>query len=199
MDHLAVPYGGELVKLIVDTEYGVSLKDEARELAAWTLQTRQLVDLELLLSGAFSPLKGFMCQEEYESVCGSMRLEKGLFWPIPIVLDVDEGFAKKIKPNMSMALCDQEGLALAVLMVEDIWKPNLQVEASSVFGTSNTEHQEVHDFLKNTFPFYIGGKIKGIQYPVHYDFINLRQGPAEIRANFERVGWKKIIASKMGA
>lgn len=194
MNHLAVPYGGELVKLIADAENGVRLKDEARGLAAWTLQTRQLVELELLLSGAFSPLKGFMCQEEYESVCGSMRLGDGLFWPIPVALDVDEGFAKRIKPDTSIALCDQEGLALAVLRVEDIWKPNLQVEASSVFGISNTEHQGIHDFYINTFPFYIGGKIEGIQYPVHYDFINLRRGPAEIRANFERIGWRKIIA-----
>ena len=96
-----------------------------------TLTPRQLCDLELLLSGGFSPLRGFMNRADYESVCNDMRLASGLLWPMPITLDVTEDFAKSLKPGSSkIALRDPEGVMLAALHVEEVWQPDRKAEAN---------------------------------------------------------------------
>ncbi len=92
------------------------LKSQSREWPSWDLTGRQLCDLELLLSGGFSPLRGFMTKADYEGVCKNMRLASGVLWPMPITLDVTEEFAKKLTPGTSkIALRDPEGVMLAVL------------------------------------------------------------------------------------
>ena len=92
--HLIPPHGGELVDLIAQPETVNKLKSHSREWPSWDLSARQLCDLELLLSGGFSPLRGFMNRADYESVCHNMKLASGLLWPMPITLDVSEEFAK---------------------------------------------------------------------------------------------------------
>ncbi len=122
--HLVPAHGGELIDLYANAERRAELKARARDFPSWDLTPRQICDLELLLSGAFSPLCGFMTKAEYESVCHHMRLTTGLLWPIPIVLDVSETFAKSLKREISkIALRDGEGVMLAVLHVEDVWYP----------------------------------------------------------------------------
>ena len=81
--HLIAPHGGELVNLIVQPEAASELKQNSREWPSWDLTARQLCDLELLTSGGFSPLRGFMTRSDYENVCASMRLASGIFWPMP--------------------------------------------------------------------------------------------------------------------
>ena len=123
--HLIPPHGGELVDLIAQPETVNELKASSREWPSWDLTARQLCDLELLLSGGFSPLRGFMNRADYEGVCHNMKLASGLLWPMPITLDVTEEFAKSLKPGSSkVALRDPEGVMLAVLHVEDVWQPD---------------------------------------------------------------------------
>jgi len=94
-------------------------------MASWDLTARQLCDLELLATGGFSPLRGFMTRADYEGVCHDMRLASGALWPMPITLDVTEEFAKKLTPGTSkVALRDPEGVMLGVLHVEDVWQPD---------------------------------------------------------------------------
>src|SRR5205823_12122029 len=116
--HLPVAHGGELVDLYVGPERRAEIKFESRGLPSWDLTARQLCDLELLMNGGFSPLRGFMSKADYESVRDKMKLSSGLLWPMPITLDVTEDFAKTLKPGSSkIALRDPEGVMLAVLNV----------------------------------------------------------------------------------
>jgi len=101
-DHFNRPYGGELVDLIVSPERASNLQAEARYWPSWDLSARQLCDVELLLNGAFSPLRGFLSRGDYESVCSRMRLANGLIWPIPVMLDVSDEFAQSLSPGIAI-------------------------------------------------------------------------------------------------
>jgi sulfate adenylyltransferase len=193
--HLIPPHGGELVDLIAQPERGSELKAHSREWPSWDLTARQICDLELLMSGGFSPLRGFMTRPDHEGVCHNMRLASGILWPVPITLDVTEEFAKPLKPGSSkVALRDPEGVMLAVLHVEDVWQPDKKAEAREVFKTTSAAHPGVDYLLNKAHPWYVGGRVEGVQAPAHYDFRNLRLTPAELRAEFARLGWRRIVA-----
>ncbi|HKN70173.1 MAG TPA: hypothetical protein VJX30_04020, partial [Terriglobales bacterium] len=134
--HLIAPHGGELVQLQVPEARAAELKAHSKDWPSWDLTARQLCDLELLMSGGFSPLRGFMNRADYEGVCHNMRLGSGTLWPMPITLDVTEEFAKKLTAGSSkIALRDPEGVMLAVLSVEDVWQPDRKAEAQAVFNS----------------------------------------------------------------
>ncbi len=193
--HLIPPHGGELVDLIAQPETVNYLKASSREWPSWDLNARQLCDLELLLSGGFSPLRGFMNRADYEGVCHSMKLACGLLWPMPITLDISEEFAKTLKPGSSkVALRDPEGVMLAVLHVEDVWKPDRSAEAKAVFNSISKAHPGADYTVNKANPWYVGGRLEGTQAPAHYDFRSLRLTPAELRAEFARLGWRRIVA-----
>jgi sulfate adenylyltransferase len=116
-----------------------------------------------LLSGGFSPLRGFTTRADYDGVCHNMRLSSGVLWPMPITLDVTDEFAKKLQPGSSkIALRDPEGVMLAVLNVEEVWQPDRKAEAKSVFGTTRTAHPGVNYLLNQANPWYVGGKLEGL-------------------------------------
>src|SRR3989441_11937258 len=167
-DHLIATHGGDLVDLIVPKERAVELKGESRDWPSWDLSARQLCDLELLLTGGFSPLRGFMSRADYEGVCCKMRLADGTMWPIPITLDASEEFARSTGPGETIALRDPEGVMLAVLHVAEVWKPDRLAEAEAVYGTITTEQPGVEDLLNRTHPWYIGGPLGGVPLASHY-------------------------------
>ena len=193
-DHLNPPYGGELVNLIAAQERASELQAESREWPSWDLTPRQLCDLELLLNGGFSPLRGFMSRADYESTCARMRLADGRIWPVPIVLDVPDEFARTIGTGSSIALRDPEGVMLAALHVEELWQPDRHDEAAAVYSTTIPLHPGVDYLLNQTNPWYVAGQLEGIQCPSHYDFRALRLSPSELRAEFARLGWRRIVA-----
>jgi sulfate adenylyltransferase len=192
--HLIPPHGGELVQLIATPERAAVLRAESRDWPSWDLSLRQICDLELLLSGGFSPLRGFMDRRDHESVCGSMRLRDGALWSIPITLDVPEATAKALGPGARLALRDPEGVMLAALQVDEVWQPDRKAEAEAVYGTTSRDHPGVAYLLDRTNAFYVGGRLEGLQLPAHYDFRSLRETPAELRAEFARLGWRKVVA-----
>jgi sulfate adenylyltransferase len=193
--HIVAPHGGELADLIATPERIAELKAHSREWPSWDLTPRQTCDLELLISGGFSPLRGFMTPADYEGVCHNMRLSSGVLWPMPITLDVKEDFAKSLTPGSSkVALRDAEGVMLAVLHVEAVWQPDRKAEAQSVFGTTSAVHPGVDYLLNKGNPWYVGGRLEGVQAPSHYDFRTLRLTPAELRAEFARLGWRRVVA-----
>jgi sulfate adenylyltransferase len=194
MAELNTPHGGTLVDLIATDERATALKAASRDWPSWDLTPRQICDLELLLNGGFSPLTGFMNKGDYESVCASMRLRNGTLWSMPITLDVPEELAGKLAQGSSLALRDPEGVMLAVLQVEDVWRPDREKEAQDVFGTTSKEHPGVAYLLDKSHPYYVGGRLEGLRLPSHYDFPALRLTPAELRAEFARLGWKRIVA-----
>src|SRR5580704_8420999 len=193
-NHLNLPHGGELVNLVVPQGRAAELQSHSKDWPSWDLTARQLCDLELLLNGGFSPLRSFLSRKVYESVCSKMRLADGTIWPIPVVLDIPEAFAQTIAPGKTIALRDPEGVMLAALHVEEIWQPDRTAEAVAVYGTADTSHPGSDYLLNRTHPFYVSGKLEGIQLPSHYDFNALRPTPAELRAEFSNMGWNRIVA-----
>ena len=193
-DALAAPHGGALVNLLVDGPRAVELKTAARDWPSWDLTPRQLCDLELLLNGGFSPLQGFLGRRDYESVCEGMRLQDGRLWPIPVTLDVPGEVAERLQRGQVLALRDPEGVLLAILHVEEAWRPDRRAEAEEVFGTTNGAHPGVDHLLERTHPWYVGGRLEGLQLPAHYDFRPLRLTPSALRHEFRRLGWRKVVA-----
>jgi sulfate adenylyltransferase len=182
------------VDLMVDPERRAELKAASVSWPSWDLTPRQLCDLELLLSGGFSPLRGFLGRADWESVCEAMRLRDGTLWPIPITLDVPESLARTLREGASLALRDPEGLLLAALHVEDVFQPDLRRECGAVYGSTDRTHPGVNQVLEHDRPWCVGGTLEGLQAPAHYDFRSLRLTPAEVRAEFERLGWRQVIA-----
>jgi sulfate adenylyltransferase len=193
-DHLNPPHGGELINLLATPERAFELKSESRDWPSWDLTARQFCDLELLLSGGFSPLRGFMSRADYEGTCCNMRLANGLLWPIPVTLDVTEEFARSLGTGSTVALRDPEGMMLAALHVQDVWQPDRHAEAEMVFKTTSTAHPGAAHLLQKSHPWYVGGRLEGVHPPTHYDFRSLRLTPAELRAEFLRLGWRRVVA-----
>jgi len=191
---LNTPHGGMLIDLLVGSARAGELREASRAWLSWALTSRQLCDLELLLNGGFSPLQGFMTRADYESVCTSMRLADGTLWPIPLTLDIPEELAQRLKLGDMLALRDSEGVMLAALHVEEVWRPDLLTEAETIYGTPDQEHPGVAYLLQRTNPYYVAGRIEGIQLPAHYDFRPFRLSPAELRAKFARLGWQRVVA-----
>ncbi len=192
---LIEPHGGTLQNLIAEKGRSNELRTEAKGLPDWTLTPRQLCDLELLLNGAFSPLDGFLARTDYESVLANMRLADGTLWPIPINLDVTPQRADALDAGRTiLALRDPEGVMLAALHVEEIWEPDLEVEARRVYGTTDPNHPGVRYLLEQQNRVYVGGRVEGVQDPLHHDFKELRITPAELRREFQRSGWRKVVA-----
>jgi sulfate adenylyltransferase len=188
------PHGGELKDLYLPEGKADLEKEKAKDYKSWDLTARQLCDLDLLMNGAFSPLEGFLGEQDYESVCNDLRLADGLLWPIPVTLDVSEAFAAELKKGTTIALRDAEGVLIATLDVADIWRPDLDSEALRVYGTNDDLHPAI-SFLKNkSNPVYIGGRIHGVEPPTYYDFKLLRDTPSELRGRFRKMGWRKIVA-----
>ena len=193
--YLIAPHGGELVQLMTEPVRAADVKAHSREWPSWDLTSRQLCDLELLLNGGFSALRGFMSRADYESVCHNMRLADGTLWPMPITLDVTHEFAIKLRPGSSkIALRDAEGVMLAVLHVNDVWQPDRKAEARAVFNTTSTAHPGVDYLLNNSNVWYVGGMLEGLQLPAHHEFRILRLTPADLRAEFSLLGWERVVA-----
>ncbi len=188
------PYGGELVDLLATPERAAELQQQSRDWPSWDLTARQLCDLGLLMSGGFSPLRGFMARADFEGVCTKMRLSDGTLWPIPITLDVTIEFASRIKPGSTIALRDPEGVMLAALHVDELWEPDREAEVKSVYGTTSLAHPGAAYVLKQSHPWYVGGRIEGLQLPHYYDFPVLRLTPAQLRDELAQAGWNKVVA-----
>jgi hypothetical protein len=125
-------------ELYVSYESAQKLKADAGDLISHDLTPRQICDLELLMNGGFNPLKGFLSQDDYNSVVDTMRLADGTLWPMPITLDVAEDYAESLEIGQDIALRDQEGVNLATMTVTDRWTPDKAHEAKQVFGADDS-------------------------------------------------------------
>lgn len=191
---MSAPNLAPVPELFVSAESASKLKSDAGNLPSWDLTPRQVCDLELLMNGGFHPLKGFMTEADYDGVVTDMRLASGQLWPMPITLDVSEAFAAGVEPGQDIALRDAEGVLLAILSVTDKWTPDKSREAVEVFGADDIAHPSVNYLHHKAHRVYLGGPIKGIQAPVHYDFRGRRNTPNELRTFFRKLGWQRIVA-----
>jgi sulfate adenylyltransferase len=188
------PHGGELRVLYLTESGAEHEKTAAADYPSWNLTDRQLCDIELLLNGAFSPLDGFLSRAAYDGVLAKMRLPSGLIWPIPVTLDVTREFAAGLKEGDRIALRDAEGVLIATMELSDIWEPDKTLEARQVFGTEDVHHPGVYFLQHRAGPMYLGGRLRGVEPPMHYDFKILRDSPSELRGRFRKLGWRKVVA-----
>ena len=169
-------------------------KIESNNYKSWVLTDRQICDLELIMDGSFNPLIGFLNEDDYNSVLDNMTLADGSIWPIPINLDVDDAFMEAISHDTSITLRDKEGFAIAILDIESKWKPDKEKEALTIYNTTNSEHPGVNYILNQSYNWYVGGKIRNIQNPKHYDYANLRLTPAKVKEKISEMGWDRVVA-----
>ncbi|CAO3658305.1 unnamed protein product [Umbelopsis ramanniana] len=192
------PHGGVLKDLYLrDAEKHDTLLAEAEQLPSLELDDRQLCDLELILNGGFSPLEGFLNQKDYDGVVENMRLADGLLWSIPINLDVSQEQISEIgiKAGARIALRDpRDDQALAILTVDDVYRPDKAKEAINVFGADDDAHPAVKYLHTIAKEFYVGGKLEALQPPSHYDYVSNRFTPSELRAHFKKLQWTRVVA-----
>ncbi|WDA12212.1 bifunctional sulfate adenylyltransferase/adenylylsulfate kinase [Paracoccus marcusii] len=191
---MTLPKHAPIPELYVSEASAAALKDDAGRMPSWDLTPRQICDLELLMNGGFNPLKGFQTQADYDGVVSDMRLTSGALWPMPITLDVSEKFAEGLEPGTDIALRDQEGVILAIMSLTDKWVPNKALEAEKVFGADDLAHPAVNYLHNVAGPVYLGGPVKGLQAPTHYDFRARRNTPNELRTMFKKLGWSRVVA-----
>nr|WP_319490539.1 bifunctional sulfate adenylyltransferase/adenylylsulfate kinase [uncultured Desulfobacter sp.] len=182
-----------LVNLLVDQERHATLKQLLSSLPDITLNLRQICDFELLTTGVFSPLKGFMTQEAYESVLDRMRLPSGEIWPVPICLDVPRDLSERFEVGQSAVLRDPEGFPLGIMAIEDIWQADREKEAMAVYGTTDMNHDEVARLQGGQDRYYVGGSIEALNLPIHSDFKQIRNTPLEVQQQFCKLGWKRVV------
>ena len=185
------PYAGPLTDLIVGDARASEMKATAKDVASLTLDERGLCDLELLAVGGFSPLNSFLGKADYDRVVAEMRLADGTLWPLPVTLPVTPG--EGIAEGKPLALRDVYGNLLAFLHVEEIYAYDKANEAQHAYGSLDAKHPAVAH-LNRQPGHYASGRLEVIRVPPHYDFVELRRTPAELRAHFDSLGWSKIVA-----
>ncbi|MFI5400252.1 MAG: bifunctional sulfate adenylyltransferase/adenylylsulfate kinase [SAR324 cluster bacterium] len=193
-DGLPPPHGGALTHLLVASDEANRLRDRSRDWPSIDLTPRQICDLELLLNGGFSPLTGFLGRKDHESVVSSLRLAGGVLWPMPITLTVPKPVAERLETGTPVGLRDPDGTLLAVLDVQDLWQTDWRREAREVFGTLDASHPGVRSLQAAAGEIAVGGPLRGVALPRHYDFNALRHAPADLRAVFRRDGWTRVVA-----
>lgn len=189
MDHLITPYGGELKPLMASPERIAAIKQQALTMPSLDLSWKQICELELLLNGALSPLNGYMNQAERHSVLAGMKLPDGLFWPRPVMLIVSAKQAEKLSAGQTVALRDSEGVMPAILHISEVWPADPEAEMA-LAAASGVPLARV---LAQPGEYYVGGRVEGVTLPPRHDFLNLRLTPAEMREQFSRLGWRKVM------
>jgi sulfate adenylyltransferase len=185
------PCGGRLVDLIASPERRDELLARAKELPSQQLSERALCDLELLATGAFSPLDRFMTSADHARVIGEMRLANGQIFPIPITLPLTQD--DRLNPGSEISLRDLRNEIVATMNVQEVYEWDLKETARAVFGTVDLRHPLVAEMHRwgNRFA---SGPLQVLQLPERYDFRELRLTPAQTRQHLEQIGFNNVVA-----
>ncbi len=188
---LISPYGGQLVNLIATGEEREAILEEATHYPSIQISARALNDLELLATGAFSPLDRFMGQDDYERVLGEMRLSDGTLFPIPITLTVDRDL---LVPGIDkITLRDSRNYLLGMMQIEEVFTWDPKEEAQLVLGSTDPRHPLVSEMIR-WGDLCISGELKIVNMPRYFDFSDLRRSPAEVRKALTPLGNPKVVA-----
>lgn len=188
---LLPPYGGTLVDLLVPSEAQNDIKAHASQLPSIQLSERAICDLELLATGAFSPLDRFMGRADHQRVLDEMRLCSGHIFSIPVVLPVEP--QANIHLDHDIALRDAKNNLLAVMTVEEMYPWDHAEVSQKVFGTLDLKHPLVAE-MRRWGSLNLSGRLQVLQLPKHYDFQDIRATPAQTRARLETFGHTNVVA-----
>lgn len=195
MHGLIAPHGGTLVNRLAEGSRAQELTKEAATLPRINLTQKQSCDLELITNGGFSPLTGFMGQADFKSVCKDMKLASGRTWSIPVLLSVLKG--SEPKTGQRVALHAPNGTLQAVMTVQEVFEHDKKLEIPSVFRTEDPAHPGVA-MVQAEGELCIAGPVDSVTMCVDPKgpeaFLEQRLTPAQTRAEFEKRGWKKIVA-----
>ena len=184
-DNSVKPHGGKLVNRITKADpsglYSISISEDLAN------------DVENIADGIFSPLEGFLGKKDYENVISKGRLANGLAWTIPIVLDVDESTAAKMKKAGKVLLQNHQGLGIAILHVKETFTFDKEKTAKGVYGTTDSSHPGVAKTMSMQ-DYLVGGKIDYIARPEETEIRKYRLTPLQTREAFAKAGWKTIVA-----
>jgi sulfate adenylyltransferase len=188
---LISPYGGLLVNLLPEAEERQELIDRSNRLPNVQISARAMCDLELLATGAFSPLDRFMGKADYERVLTEMRLKDGTLFPLPVTLPIDESALTNYSEQITLS--DTRNNTLAIMQIEEVYHYDPQREARLVLGTTDPKHPMVSEMVR-WGKVYVSGKLHVINLPIYHDFVELRRTPAQVRALLEQMGYSNVVA-----
>ncbi|HJZ78791.1 MAG TPA: sulfate adenylyltransferase [Pyrinomonadaceae bacterium] len=185
-------HGGKLVNRQVTGRERDQLVQAAIDMPVLRLNAREISELEMIATGAYSPLAGFLDKSDYSSVCAGMRLTSGVVWPIPITLSITDEQARTLRRVEEVALYQEDHL-LGVLHLADMYRYDKEREAELIYRTTDSAHPGVRA-LYNQGDWLLGGKISLVNRPRNPAFPSYRLDPAETRALFQERGWRRVVA-----
>ena len=186
------PHGGTLINRLLEGQEGQEAEAKANGLQKIPMNHREMSDLELIAIGGFSPLTGFMSEEDYTEVVEDMHLANGLPWSIPITLSVPQEQADSLNEGEEIALTDEEGKPIAIMELKEKYPHARSKEAQAVYATTSTDHPGVA-YLHQMGEILLGGPIQLIHRPFHNDFQEFSLDPAQTRKIFQERGWRRVV------
>ncbi len=191
MTKLIPPYGGKLVDLVATGEEREALIARALKLPSIKISMRALCDLELLATGGFSPLNGFMGKADYERVLREMRLTDGTLFPLPITLTANPAELPMVGEEIVLRNASND--LIAVMEIDEIFHWDQETEARLAYGTTDARHPMISEMV-NWGKVCIAGPIKAINLPKYYDFVDMRRTPAQVRERLAAMGHDNVVA-----
>jgi len=185
------PHGGELIDRLVSPAEATALESAAASLPSVELDARELADVELIATGAASPLRGFLGAKDYASVVEHMRLADGTVWPLPLTLAVPDGQRASLSTGDEIALRDSAGRLWAVLRISDLFQRDPLEEARRVYGTDSPSHPGVAYLLSRSFGL-VGGELRALPLPSDLAFGKYRLTPRALRQRIQERGWRTV-------
>lgn len=186
-------HGGRLINRELSGVEREALLERAPSMPRITLRPREVSDLEMIANGAFSPLEGFMCEEDYVAVRGNMHLASGLPWTIPVTLSATDEMAAGLKEGSDIALYENSDHLLGVLHLKEKFRYDKQREAERVYLTTDTAHPGVAA-LQSQGDWLLGGRVSLLARPRSPEFPAYRLDPAQTREAFRKKGWHRVVA-----
>jgi sulfate adenylyltransferase len=187
---MIAPHGGTLINRVVEGGERDALLEKAAGLPAITLNSREASDLEMIATGAMSPLAGFMGEADYNGVVENMHLASGVAWPLPVVLAPKEG--ESATAGSEVALKGEDGTVYGIMAVDSVYQPDKKNELEKCY--LGDEEHPAWGYLASIGDTYVGGEITIANLPSYEKHNEYRMTPADTRAAFAEKGWDTIVA-----
>jgi sulfate adenylyltransferase len=188
---IPLPHGGKLVNRFVVSDKN-NMDDDDNDMFTLQISNELRNDIENIADGIFSPLEGFVGEQDFESIVKNGRLKNGLAWTVPIILDIDDQKARKIKDAGQVALASSDSEKFAILHVEEVYSFDKITCAKSIYQTDDIKHPGVEKMI-NMKDRLVGGKVDVLKRIEQSPLRKYRMTPVKTREEISRKGWKSIV------